>query len=486
MSKERSNTKSRMISIDQTIAKRLTLQYIIALSIVAVLSVFGQLLIQISLLDSSDNSHVINLAGRQRMLSQKLTKLTLLKVMKSQQWGQAEQLDFEEGFRDWRKTHIGLRDDALKDSELYEVNNSPIIDDMFKEVGPSYEAMVSIFEQVNEGIEPTPEMVKSLLINEKAFLQTMDKIVFEYDRKATIKVDRLRAFEFLIFMLTLLTLFIEFIYIFRPLVRYVRSNIKKLLRSENNLQKANIQLSQANKMLNDTQNSLQKATQERYQLKMKEDKVRSASLLEGQEEERKRLSREIHDGLGQMLTGVKLGLSRLKAPNMPEKFNVAYADLNKLINDTIETSRAVSFNLMPTVLNDFGISSALKILAKQIQDHAQLSIDLSLKIDSDRYPQSIEISIYRIVQEAINNIQKHAKATKAKITLERKHNFLELSITDNGTGFDPAKLRAERQSLIHNGIENMKTRVELLNGTFKLTTIPGEGTDIFIKLPIEL
>ncbi|MCR9064443.1 MAG: sensor histidine kinase [Cytophagales bacterium] len=218
---------------------------------------------------------------------------------------------------------------------------------------------------------------------------------------------------------------------------------------------------------------------------MKEDKVRSASLLEGQEEERKRLSREIHDGLGQMLTGVKLGLGRLKMPEMSDKFNQAYNDVNKLINDTIETSRAVSFNLMPTVLNDFGISSALKIFINQVASNSNISIDLDLKNEDLRYAQTVEIAIYRIVQEAINNILKHANATKAKVSLEKKMGMIELSITDNGTGFDQAKLEREKQSLIHNGLENMKTRVELLNGTFKLTTILGEGTDIFIKLPIE-
>ncbi len=474
-----------MISIDQTVAKRLTLQYIVALSIVALLSIFGQVLIQVSLLDSSDNSHVINLAGRQRMLSQRLTKLTLLRSIKTQKWSPERQAEFENGFREWRKTHTGLRDNKLLDNKAYEVNNSPEIDAMFVEIKPYYNEMVKIFEQVNEGVEPTDKLISSLLENEKEFLHTMDKIVFEYDSKATKKVDRLRAFEFLIFILTILTLLIEFVYIFNPLVSYVRETIRQLLMSEKKLQIANNQLSQANKMLRDTQENLSKATKERYLLKMKEDKVRSASLLEGQEEERKRLSREIHDGLGQMLTGVKLGLGRLKMPEMSDKFNQAYNDVNKLINDTIETSRAVSFNLMPTVLNDFGISSALKIFINQVASNSNISIDLDLKNEDLRYAQTVEIAIYRIVQEAINNILKHANATKAKVSLEKKMGMIELSITDNGTGFDQAKLEREKQSLIHNGLENMKTRVELLNGTFKLTTILGEGTDIFIKLPIE-
>ena len=130
-------------------------------------------------------------------------------------------------------------------------------------------------------------------------------------------------------------------------------------------------------------------------------------------------------------------------------------------------------------------SSALKIFINQVASNSNISIDLDLKNEDLRYAQTVEIAIYRIVQEAINNILKHANATKAKVSLEKKMGMIELSITDNGTGFDQAKLEREKQSLIHNGLENMKTRVELLNGTFKLTTILGEGTDIFIKLPIE-
>ncbi|MCR9064442.1 MAG: type IV pili methyl-accepting chemotaxis transducer N-terminal domain-containing protein [Cytophagales bacterium] len=256
----RQNTKSSMISIDQTVAKRLTLQYIVALSIVALLSIFGQVLIQVSLLDSSDNSHVINLAGRQRMLSQRLTKLTLLRSIKTQKWSPERQAEFENGFREWRKTHTGLRDNKLLDNKAYEVNNSPEIDAMFVEIKPYYNEMVKIFEQVNEGVEPTDKLISSLLENEKEFLHTMDKIVFEYDSKATKKVDRLRAFEFLIFILTILTLLIEFVYIFNPLVSYVRETIRQLLMSEKKLQIANNQLSQANKMLRDTQENLSKAT----------------------------------------------------------------------------------------------------------------------------------------------------------------------------------------------------------------------------------
>lgn len=474
-----------MSSIDKTVADRLTGQYIVALSIVAILTIFGHTLIQISLFDVSDNSHVVNLAGRQRMLSQRLTKLFLLKRYDPAKWTPAYQEIFKSSFSDWENTHEGLRDNDLRDTQKYEVNNSLLINDMFKEIAPFYENMQAVFGVILEEGSLETYDVSMLLESEADFLHTMDRIVFQYDQEATQRVAILRAFEFLILFLTLLTLFVEFIFIFNPLANYVKGVIKELSSSEQNLLSANNQLSVSNKMLLKTQDDLQKATQEKYESKRKEDQVRSAYLLEGQEEERKRMSREIHDGLGQMLTGIKLSLGRLNSPDMSPKLRKAYEHMKQLTNETIEATRAISFNLMPTALNDFGIASALKIFAHQAQNETDLQIFIESSNPEKRYSQNMEINIYRIVQEAINNIIKHADASVAKVKMHENNGLLELSITDNGIGFDPEKLKSTRQSLIHNGLENMKMRVTLLNGTFRLTTLVGEGTDIFIKLPFE-
>ncbi|WP_341226709.1 ATP-binding protein [uncultured Arcticibacterium sp.] len=474
-----------MNSIDKTVADRLTGQYIVALAIVALLTIFGHTLIQISLFDVSDNSHVVNLAGRQRMLSQRLTKLFLLKRYDPQKWNAEYQEIFKSSFDDWQSTHEGLRDNDLRDTQKYEVNNSLLIDDMFKEIAPFYKNMQVVFNVILEDGSLSAYDVSSLLESESDFLKTMDKIVFQYDQEATQRVAILRAFEFLILFLTLLTLFVEFIFIFNPLADYVKGVIKELSSSEQNLLSANNQLSVSNKMLLKTQVDLQKATQDKYENRRKQDQVRSAYLLEGQEEERKRMSREIHDGLGQMLTGIKLSLGRLNSPDMNPKLRKAYEHMKQLTNETIEATRVISFNLMPTALNDFGIASALKIFAHQAQNETDLEVFIEASSPEKRYTQNMEINIYRIVQEALNNIIKHADAKIAKVKLHENNGLLELSITDNGKGFDQEKLKSTRQSLIHNGLENMKMRVTLLNGTFRLTTLEGEGTDIFIKLPFE-
>ena len=474
-----------MQSIDKKVARTLSLQYIAALSIVAILTVFGHTLIQFSLSEASDNSHVINLSGRQRMLSQKLTKLVLLKSNTNHAWSALDQKEFETGLRNWVSTHEGLQWNKLEDDQKYSVKNSPSIIALFGNLSPYFGQMKSDFDRVAEGEIPSQDMVERILKNEKLFLGIMDNIVFEYDHEATKKIERLRAFEYLILFLTFLTLLIEFFFIFKPLSNYVIRVIQRLSFSERRLQEANNQLSLSNKMLRNTQNDLAIATQEKYELKRKEDQIRSVSLLEGQEEERKRLSREIHDGIGQMLTGIKLGVSKLKAPASEGVRERSFEHLNGLINETIETTRTVSFNLMPTVLNDFGVASAIKILLKKAPENSHLNIICEFLKPETRYSANHEITVYRIIQEAYNNVLKHAQATELKVSMHDRKGQMVLTITDNGVGFDPEQLQSKRQSLIHNGLENIKTRVDLLGGTFKLTSIPGEGTDIFITLPID-
>jgi signal transduction histidine kinase len=474
-----------MKTTDQTVRKRLTQQYTFALLLVAVLTVAGHTLIQLALSESSGSSHIINLAGRQRMLSQNLTKMTLLNVFDSKKWDEEEQEEFSENLNSWKRVHTGLRDNKLSWEKDYEFKNPVIIKDLFLKLEPAYQAMLLVFDHVEQGFTPDSAQIKALRTHEKAFLSGMDNIVHEYDNAATQKLNLIRIFEFIILFLTLLTLAVEFAFIFNPLTRYVEKVIKELIDSQSKLQETLGRLTFSNKLLQTTQEDLVKTTREKYDLVRKEDQIRSASLLEGQEEERKRLSREIHDGLGQMLTGIKLSLGRLKPADNDTKYASAYEHINTLLNETIETARSVSFNLMPAVLNDFGIGSALNILIRQMNEDGNPEIQLEMDNPEIRYNQKTEIAVYRIVQEALNNIQKHARASKAKISISESSGFLELSVTDNGIGFNPDTINDSRKSLIHNGIENMKTRVALLNGSFRLTTLEGEGTDIFIKLPLQ-
>lgn len=471
-----------MANIDKTVAKEQKFFYLIALSMVAILTIFGHVTVQYTLMDSLDDSHIINVAGRQRMLSQKLTKMALIASTKKDSIDYA---DFKASFRLWKKSYEGLKSGHLTLEKSYHVTNSRLIRKKFAELDKVYfpmEKSLRYFDQHKTAYYD--EAIDVILKNEKQFLVQMNNIVFQYDLEASERVNRVRSFEYLILFLTLLTLIVEAFMIFMPLINYVSDVILKITDSEKELQETNQKLTETNIELKAAQEQLLKVGNEKYEILRKEDLVRSSALLEGQEEERKRLSRELHDGVGQMLTGIKLNAARLKGQEGDLKFRKAYEELHLLINETIESTRMASFNLMPPVLNDFGLVPALKILCEHTEKAAGIKIQINAPQKEVRMPQNIEINLYRIVQEALNNTVKHAQATSLSIDIETGKETVGMTIRDNGVGFKKEKQRKTRKSLIHNGLENMKTRTQLLNGSFKLYTGIGEGTTILIKLPL--
>ena len=252
--------------------------------------------------------------------------------------------------------------------------------------------------------------------------------------------------------------------------------------SEQALQQKNLELSISNQKLLEAQKNLVKITEEKYELMRKEDNVRSSALMEGQEEERRRLSRELHDGIGQMLTGLKLHSEKLKnIPFADDKQRKTFEQHNKLIEETIEATRVVSFNLMPPVLSDFGLSAAIRILAENTQQASGILVLFESNFDKTRLNSNLEVNLYRIAQEALNNIQKHSKATEAKVVLQKHKTAVELSISDNGVGFEQTGVK--KATIINNGLSNMQTRVHLLGGQIKIQAKSTKGTLITVKIP---
>jgi signal transduction histidine kinase len=476
-----------MENLDKTVAQRLYVQYIFALAVVAFLVIFGQFLIKSTLSKSLDDSHLINIAGRQRMLSQRLTKIVIL-INNSNISSEQKAFYTKQGQQlvtTWESTHSKLKNNNITLSKKFNVNNTNPIQDLFLNINPHFESLLGIFKKslfLNQYI-----ITNDLLNTESKYLELMEKIVFQYDKEATDRVNSLKSLEIIIGFLTLGTLLVEAIMIFTPLAEYVKKVISHLTTSEKQLQETNDQLRFSNRMLLQAQQKLETATKEKYDTRRKEDIIKSAALLEGQEEERKRMSREMHDGVGQMLTGIKLTASKLRSfENENPKYKISLNDLHTLINETIEATRTVAFNLMPPILEDYGLVPVISILKEQIERNDSMTINYEVKLINERLPQKLEISIYRIIQEALNNALKHAEAKNFKINIIEKQEIVFIELSDDGLGFDPDGFISNEKSLIHNGVANMKTRCKLLGGSFKLTSTPNQGTNIFVKLPIEL
>ncbi len=215
--------------------------------------------------------------------------------------------------------------------------------------------------------------------------------------------------------------------------------------------------------------------------KMLERKLLTA-MIEGEEKERTRFSQELHDGLGPLLSGIKLYFQWLAETDASDKRNIIIKKGNQNIEEALQTLREISNNLSPRTLSAFGITTALKNYIDGINQLNQVAIDFSSNIEN-RFNKSYELSLYRIAMELINNSLKHSGATKITLSLQfnTTNNQLILNYSDNGKGFDPNHQSDTKQG---NGMLNIQNRAAIMNGVVNFTSEPNKGVTVslFIQL----
>lgn len=200
--------------------------------------------------------------------------------------------------------------------------------------------------------------------------------------------------------------------------------------------------------------------------------------LEGQEEERRRIAREIHDGIGQMLVAIKFKLASIDVDD--KQYTTQTLDsVETLLEDAIEEARRVSENIVPRVLGKYGLRDSLTQLCNEVEKSSGLEIELVIS-EFQASGNRVDMTIYRLVQEALSNIMKHANASKVLVELVVKDSVAALRIQDNGDGFDEATVKRG------NGLENMHQRASVSNGTCIISSIVGEGTTLKFTLPYQV
>lgn len=208
--------------------------------------------------------------------------------------------------------------------------------------------------------------------------------------------------------------------------------------------------------------------------KSKLEKRSKKFLIEGQENERERIARDLHDGLGAMLTTMKLKLGQ-------ENDNIAKKELNELLDEAIKEARNLSGNLMPSVLSDFGLNEALSILAQSTEKNTGTKVKFHWEQEGEKskLKKDKQVYVYRIAQESINNAIKHANSSVIMLTVTEFDDHMNVFIKDNGKGFDVDSME-EKTGL---GIRNIKERTDLLNG--EVTIESGkQGTSIDVNIPL--
>jgi PAS domain S-box-containing protein len=206
--------------------------------------------------------------------------------------------------------------------------------------------------------------------------------------------------------------------------------------------------------------------------RLREQRIQSAALLEGQEQERARLARELHDGLGQMLNVLKINLFQEQAS--PAVLGA--------VDEIITEVKVINNNLMPLVLEDFGLEAGVQTLINHVQHSSDAEIYFYSNLRQERFGQKLEVGVYRVLQEALNNAAKYSQAKNISVQLTRQPDSLLIMVEDDGKGFDPAAVKARKQKGY--GLLNMQFRIEALNGKIHFDTLPGRGCVINIILPL--
>jgi signal transduction histidine kinase len=588
--------------------KNLRRFYIFALLTIAVTVLLSQLLIQYNLHSQLSDSRIINISGKQRMLSQKLTKEILILNFVTDPKNNKQEIDrANEIIKLWKFNQNALENG--NDSLGFPKEKSKALSDLFVAIKPNFKNIVNaattFLDNKKSGIQEkeNQELVKTILKNQGVFLEKMNEIVGQYDKEARDKVTLQSKTEYAILLFTMLVLLLEFIFIFKPTNKKVEILISKLLFSEkkalklahdteiiseakensvkelkslnyameNTLLYCRVapdgsiihigekfsKLLQYNPFLSDKtfaqvlspiekeQNAInqiilekqrtgwqgeinittrndesiwidlsmvpvtikkdesellvicfditerKKAQQEVERLnvenvtnKINQQKVISSKIVENQENEQNRIAKEIHDGIGQMLTGLKFSLESIDL-NDKEKSAQKIEYLKKLSLDIIKGVRTATFNLMPPELSDHGIVSSLAKLTQELSKLTGKEILFYNKTSFDqRLDSLVEINIYRLTQEAINNAIKYADSTHIIVQLSHSPTLLSVIIDDNGKGFDISSVEKKRNSESGMGLLFMKERIQYINGRVFFNSIPDEGTRITFNIPI--
>lgn len=215
--------------------------------------------------------------------------------------------------------------------------------------------------------------------------------------------------------------------------------------------------------------------------KENESRILSA-IVRTEENERLNFSKELHDGLGPLLSSVKMAISASRRNENPEINEEVMVNAGKLIDESITSLKEISNKLSPHVLNNFGLKKALKSFISRLPIIENPTINLDTNIEDRRFHYNVEVILYRVICELISNSLKHSKARNVYITLMADEQSVSLDYLDDGIGFDSEILELSEKGM---GFANIRSRIKSLNGTFEIYTKQDEGVRVNITIGLE-
>ncbi len=212
----------------------------------------------------------------------------------------------------------------------------------------------------------------------------------------------------------------------------------------------------------------------------------AASVIKAQEEERRRIARELHDEASQALTGLIIGI-KMAEETIPEDMSDLHERLStikELAHQTLNEVHNMAVRLRPSILDDLGLAAALRSYGKELSGNSGIQINMQLLALTERLSPELETVLYRVVQEALTNVVRHSGAGSCQVRMRRTDDNVQCLIEDDGKGFYPGEVMTSSAQGHGLGLHGMRERIELVEGRLEFESEPGKGTSIFLEVPL--
>lgn len=208
-------------------------------------------------------------------------------------------------------------------------------------------------------------------------------------------------------------------------------------------------------------------------------------IIQGEERARRTIASDLHDGLGPLLSSVKMIISAADTEKMDPENRKIVEQSSSIIDEAIVTLREISNHLSPHLLKNYGLSKAIETLTRQLFANSPIKVEFKSDISAKRYDYDLEINVYRIVTEMLNNSVKHAGPTVISLILKEQNRWLRIDYLDDGKGMDPGDIPGKDSHLTGMGLDNIHSRVKSLDGSVSVESSPGNGFYAHIEIPVK-
>lgn len=435
------------------IIKNINRRYLFALGFLSFFTILSYAYFLSSKKTMEKDGYMINFSGRQRFLSQQIALLAL-EFVTNRKEGERHLLQQKlvQCVNEMETAHSLLAHDTVSISSHY---HFPAVDSIYYGAPTFLDNQMNLFlyhaivlgEFENDTLTSENIHLKYILASSNNLLSGLDQVVNEYQKEYEEQVAT-NAYRRSLFASGALIAYIFIgIFIFRPMANKIYNTLTDLENKEEEMQEIN--------------------------------QTHVASIIDAQEKERQRIASDLHDGLIQTLTSIAYKFD-VADKDAGLAIGTGYNEAKALIGNAINETKNIAYSILPPLLKEFGLVPALNSLTEEAKANGNINIDFQTINFSERLEDKLELTLYRIVQEALNNIIKYAEAKNVLIQLIRHPFSLVLIIEDDGKGFDTSR-KFEQKGI---GIINMQDRIKVFHGNFVIHSSSEMGTEIMAEVPL--